>query len=172
MNVPYKCGDKVSFLNEKGTGVVKSVLNNFHLVVTNEDGFDITVSINEIVPFKDETAYIIEPKRINEKEEQKIQAPKNKKEEIWEVDLHLHEIANAGRFTTDHAKLRYQVQYFRKCMDIAMTHRIRKIIFIHGVGKGTLKQEIIYVLKDYEGVKYYDAPLKKYGYGALVVEIC
>ena len=56
-------------------------------------------------------------------------------------------------------------------MDAAIIHRIKKIIFIHGVGKGTLKAEILHALKEYEITRHYDAPLKKYGFGALTVEI-
>ena len=55
-------------------------------------------------------------------------------------------------------------------MDAAIAHRISKIIFIHGVGKGTLKQELIHALKKYERVRHYEAPFKKYGFGALTVE--
>jgi DNA-nicking Smr family endonuclease len=56
-------------------------------------------------------------------------------------------------------------------MDAAISHRIKKVIFIHGVGKGTLKQEIIHALKDYDHIRHFDAPLKRYGFGALTVEI-
>lgn len=166
----YKTGDKISFLNEKGTAVVKKVLSNFRLLVTNDEGFDITVSVDEIVPFRDETVYTVNSERIDEKEKQEVKLPKLKKEEAWEVDLHLHEITDTGRFITDYEKLQYQLKYFRRCMDAAMVHRIRKIIFIHGVGKGTLKQELIYALKSYEGIKYQAAPARKYGFGALLVE--
>lgn len=92
-------------------------------------------------------------------------------DEAWEVDLHLHELLDSYQQKSDYEKLAFQLKYFRKCMDVAIAHRIKKIVFIHGVGKGTLKQEILHALKDYERVRHYDAPFRKYGYGALVVEI-
>ena len=47
----------------------------------------------------------------------------------------------------------------------------QKITFIHGVGKGTLKQEIINYLSTIDGIKFFDGALSKYGYGATTVEI-
>ena len=106
----------------------------------------------------------------DEKDEEEVDVPKLAFDEVWEVDLHLHDSIDIGRIVTDHEKLLYQLKYFRKCMDAAIAHRIKKVIFIHGVGKGTLKHEIVHALKSYERVRHFDAPLKKYGFGALAVE--
>ena len=166
----YKIGDKISFLNEKGTGMITNILSNFRVLVTNEDGFEISVSIDEIVPLIDSSAYKVDARKIDEKDEKEIKPPKLSYDEVWEVDLHLREILDSGREITDHEKLLTQLKYFRRCMDACIAHRIKKIIFIHGVGKGTLKQEIIHSLKKYDRVRHYDAPYKKYGFGALTVE--
>lgn len=166
----YKPGDKISFMNQEGGGVIKDILSNFRLIVTSDDGFDVTVSVDEIMPLRNKSVYTISSKWIDEKEKYGAKVPERKKEEVWEVDLHLHEITDTERFVTDHEKLQYQLSYFRKCMDEAIVYRIKKVIFIHGVGKGTLKQEIVRMLKGYERIKYYDAPFKRYGVGALVVE--
>ena len=167
----YKIGDKISFLNEKGTGIVVNILNNFRVLVQNEEGFEISVSTDEIVPLADKTVYKIDTRKIKEKDEEEVKPPKLLLNEIWEVDLHLRELLDVGREMTDHEKLQYQLKHFHKCMNAAMGHRIKKIIFIHGIGKGTLKQEIIHALKNYERAKHYSAPFKKYGFGALTVEI-
>lgn len=166
----YKIGDTISFLNEKGKGVVTNILSNFRVLVTNEDGFEVSVSVDEIVPVADKSVYTVDARKIDEKEEKEIKPPKLAFDEIWEVDLHLREILDTGRAMTDHEKLLTQLKHFHKCMDAALAHKIRKIIFIHGVGKGTLKQEIIHALNEYERVRQYDAPYKKYGFGALTIE--
>ncbi|MBI3503065.1 MAG: Smr/MutS family protein [Bacteroidetes bacterium] len=165
----FNIGDKVSFLNDKSSGIITNILSNFRVLVTNEDGFEVSVSIDEIVPLADESIYKIDERKIDEKEEKKVSPPKLLSNEAWEVDLHLRN--ETENLKTDYEKLLYQLNYFRKCMDAAIAHRIKKIIFIHGVGKGTLKQEIIRTLKKYERAKQYDAPYKKYGAGAIVVEI-
>ena len=171
MKTNFTVGDRVSFLNEKGSGVIINILNNFRVLVMNEDGFEVSVSIDEIVPVSDTSAYKVDSKKIVQKDEKEIKPPKLTYDEVWEVDLHLREILDTGREMTDHEKLTTQLKHFRKCMDASIAHRIKKIIFIHGVGKGTLKQEIIHALKNYERTRYYDAPFKKYGAGAIVVEI-
>ena len=51
-----------------------------------------------------------------------------------------------------------------------MAHQFKKITFIHGVGNGKLKQEIINKLeKDYPALQFHDAPTTRYGFGATEV---
>lgn len=45
----FKIGDKVSFLNEKGGGIISGILSKSIVKVSVEDGFDIPVSVSEIV---------------------------------------------------------------------------------------------------------------------------
>lgn len=172
----FKIGDKISFLNEKGNGVITNILTNYRVLVMNEDGFEISYPTAELVLLSNKSEYKMDskmnPKWHDEKEEREIKPPSHlAADEAWEVDLHLHELIDSYQQKSDHEKLMFQVKYFKKCMDAAIAHRIKKVIFIHGVGKGTLKQEILHALKDYERVRNYDAPFKRYGYGALAVEI-
>src|SRR5690349_1073878 len=114
----FKIGDKVSFLNDKGSGMVSNIVNNFRVLVTNEDGFEVPVSIGEIVPFADRSEYKmdekVKAKWIDEKEDEEVHPPKLERDEVWEVDLHLHDLTDTGRFRGDHEKLLYQVKYFKK----------------------------------------------------------
>ena len=171
----FQIGDKVSFLNEKGSGVITNILNNFRVLVANEDGFEVSCSVDEIVAVAKKSDYKMESgiseKWVGQKEDQEVTPPKLMQDEAWEVDLHLHELIDSYQQKTDHEKLLFQLNYFRKCMDAAIAYRIRKVIFIHGVGKGTLRQEILHALKDYENTRNYDAPFKKYGFGAIIIEI-
>jgi dsDNA-specific endonuclease/ATPase MutS2 len=171
MKTNFKLGDKVSFLNEKGTGIITNIISPARLVVTNEDGFEVSVSISEIVPRADSSSYQVNIRQFFEKDEQEIKPPRLSQNESWEIDLHLSEILDSGREMSDHEKLLAQLKYFRKCLDAAISHHIKKIIVIHGVGKGTLKEEVHYALKSYDRVRYYAAPFKEYGMGATIVEI-
>ena len=174
MPLNFNIGDKVSFLNEKGTGVITNILSDHRLLVTNEDGFEIPVSINELVPLADRSSYKMNSKMdakwADQKEEREMSPPKLSEGEVWEVDLHLDELIDQYDQKNDYEKLRLQLNHFKKCMDAAMAHRIKKIVFIHGMGKGTLRQEIIHALKNYDRIQHFDAPFRKYGYGALTVE--
>ncbi len=170
----FQIGDKVSFLNEKGSGVITNIVSNFRVLVMNENGFEISCSTDEIVGTAKKSDYKMDSamsaKWQDQKEEQAVKPPQLEHNEAWEVDLHLHELIDSYQQKSDHEKLLFQLNYFKKCMEAAINHRIKKVIFIHGVGKGTLKQEIVHALKDYDHVIHYDAPLKKYGFGALTVE--
>ena len=128
------------------------------------------MEIAHIVPYKGVSAYTINAKAIELKEDIKIPAAQPTSIDVWEVDLHLHEILDTGRQLSDHEKLMYQIKYFKKCMESAKANRVKKVIFIHGIGKGTLKQEIIHLLNGYDRIHYHDAPFRQYGYGATAVE--
>jgi dsDNA-specific endonuclease/ATPase MutS2 len=171
----FKIGDKVSFLNEKGSGVITNIVTNFRVLVLNENGFEISCSTDEIVALAKKSDYKMDSamsaKWHDQKEQQDVKPPKLENDEAWEVDLHLHELIDAYQQKGDHEKLLFQLNYFKKCMDAAILNRIKKVIFIHGVGKGTLKQGILHLLRDYERIRHFDAPFRKYGYGALIVEI-
>jgi dsDNA-specific endonuclease/ATPase MutS2 len=174
MSRVFKIGDKVSFLNEKGKGTVTNIINDHRVLVTNEDGFEIPYSTNQLVPLVQKSSYDTSAKMnakwMEGKEDEEMKPPKLFDDEVWEVDLHLHELIDQYDKKSDYEKLQIQLKYFRKCMDTAIAHRVRKIIFIHGVGKGTLRQEIVHALKSYDRIQYFDAPFRKYGYGALTVE--
>jgi dsDNA-specific endonuclease/ATPase MutS2 len=165
----YAIGDKVSFLNEDETGIITE-LTRYRATVRKESGFEVSVSVNELVPLLNESLYTVDVRRITEKEINQPAPKKTKINEVWEVDLHLSEILDTGRMKTDHEKLLAQLNYFHKCMNAAILNKIKKVIFIHGVGKGTLKQEIHHSLRQYNRVRHYDAPFKKYGFGGTTVE--
>jgi dsDNA-specific endonuclease/ATPase MutS2 len=56
-------------------------------------------------------------------------------------------------------------------MSSAIANGIKKLIVIHGVGNGKLKQEITAILKGIEGVSFHDASYKHYGFGATEILI-
>lgn len=83
-----------------------------------------------------------------------------------EVDLHIEELVDTYKHLTNGQILNIQLEHFEKEMNHCITNNIKKLIVIHGVGNGKLKGEIIGVLKSYDGISYYDAPYKNYGFGA------
>jgi hypothetical protein len=92
--------------------------------------------------------------------------------EIMEVDLHIHEIVDDESGLTDGEILDIQLRRFEMSLETALHGNVRKIVFIHGVGQGKLKFEIIKVLNTkYPDLKYQDASFKEYGYGATMVLI-
>jgi hypothetical protein len=87
-----------------------------------------------------------------------------------EIDLHAQNLLDSFKHMGNHEILQVQLKHFQKNLDEAITNRYYKIVFIHGVGNGRLKQEIVAILKNYnKEVSFQDGDYKKYGFGATEV---
>ena len=86
-----------------------------------------------------------------------------------EVDLHIEELVENPGNLSSYEMLNIQLEKVEKEIDEAFVNKIRKLIFIHGVGNGRLKQEITEILKQTDGITFQDASYKEYGYGATQV---
>lgn len=92
--------------------------------------------------------------------------------ELIEVDLHIHEILDDFSALSNHEMLEIQLERFNSEMKDAIANKVRKIVFIHGVGAGKLKMEILNELKrKYAKYSYQDASFKEYGFGATMVNL-
>ncbi len=90
-------------------------------------------------------------------------------EKVAEVDLHIHKLVDDFTNLENKDLINIQIEYFKKCLEQAVKDKYRKLIFIHGIGDGVLKNEILKHLKKTDGVQYYDAPYNRYGFGATEV---
>jgi hypothetical protein len=88
-----------------------------------------------------------------------------------EVDLHIEELVDKPGELSSFEMLNIQLERFEKELDEAMAGNFRKIVFIHGVGNGRLRQEIHSILKNTRGITFQDGSYKEYGYGATQVNI-
>lgn len=87
------------------------------------------------------------------------------------VDLHIEALSEHPEKLTDIEKHELQKRYFRTCLNHAILNKVKKVVFIHGVGRGVLKTEIQRELDQYDNVQYVDAPASLYGSGATEVFI-
>lgn len=107
-----------------------------------------------------------EPKRVYQS------SKKGKNEEIEEVDLHIHELIDDFADLSNAEILDIQMSRFTTALEGAILSGTRRIVFIHGVGNGRLKHEILKTLsRKYPKLRYQDASFKEYGYGATLVMI-
>lgn len=88
-----------------------------------------------------------------------------------EVDLHIHELLDDPSNLEKSEILEFQKGYFIRCLESAISNHFLKVIFIHGVGNGILKEVLLELLKEYRGTEVFDAPMQKYGVGAIEVRI-
>ena len=95
---------------------------------------------------------------------------KNKNTDLVEVDLHIYEIIDDTTGLTGSEILTIQLNHFQKELEHALAHGVKRIVFIHGKGKGSLKQAILNKLqKEYPHLSYQDASFKEYGFGATMI---
>ncbi len=110
----------------------------------------------------------VDPRLIGE--EKKPVSQKNK-ENVWEVDLHVEELTDQYKHLSNGEIVDLQLRHARSILEKARKNRISKVVFIHGKGKGTLKQELLNLLSGYTNLEFYDASFKLYGGGATEVRL-
>ena len=89
------------------------------------------------------------------------------KSDLVEIDLHIHQLIDDTRGLSNTDMLKLQFDTFRKEMDKAIATGVKKIVFIHGVGDGVLKNELRRELqRKYAKYPYQDASFREYGFGA------
>jgi Domain of unknown function (DUF2027)/Smr domain len=92
--------------------------------------------------------------------------------EIEEVDLHIHELVDDHSNMSNTEMLDTQMSRFTTALDGGIIAGTKKMVFIHGIGNGKLKLEVIKKLdRKYPKLRYQDASFKEYGYGATMVLI-
>ena len=92
--------------------------------------------------------------------------------EIEEIDLHIHELVDDHSNMSNAEILDIQMSRFITALDGGIIAGTKKMVFIHGIGNGKLKHEILKKLdRKYTKLRYQDASFKEYGYGATMVLI-
>lgn len=95
---------------------------------------------------------------------------RQKPEDKREIDLHINELIDNVTGLENKDILDIQMKKFYDEMTSAIKDNIKKIVFIHGIGNGTLKNEVRKVLNNkYSKYAVHDASFKEYGFGATLV---
>ncbi|MDO7173648.1 Smr/MutS family protein [Mariniflexile sp. AS56] len=178
----FEVGDKVLVMDEAMSGVVKKIVGNTISVETT-DGFLLDFESNELVKVSSKEnmkkelfshasaiSALKEKEQFPKRKQPKVKA-KERFEPTMEVDLHINQLVKSPRGMNNHDMLTLQLDTARRQLDFAISKRIQKIVFIHGVGEGVLKVELEYLFGRYNNVKFYDANYQKYGVGATEVYI-
>jgi hypothetical protein len=126
----------------------------------------------EIERLKQAPIELIDEVTIKEKTiSEKVSKPHHYHRKEEEVDLHISEILEDQMGVSNMQLLQIQLNTFKKELEKAIQLNYASITFIHGIGKGVLKQAILIELEGYSGIKFYPASFQKYGSGATKVEI-
>jgi len=84
-----------------------------------------------------------------------------------EVDLHISALKENYNSLSPHEILTIQIGQFDRLLSSAIAFKFKKVVFIHGIGNGSLKQSIIQRLSEYADIEFRNAPFAKYGNGAV-----
>ncbi|NJB37602.1 MULTISPECIES: Smr/MutS family protein [Flavobacteriaceae] len=173
----FKKGDSVEVLDEPIKGNVIAINNN-QITIETEDGFPLTFSAKQLVKVAGEIkvsnfeAFQVQKQKDRPQKKRKpVVKPKERNAPKMEVDLHIHQLTKSVRDLTNFDMLNLQLDTAKRQLEFAINKRIQKVVFIHGVGEGVLKEELHYLFGRYSNVSYYDADYKKYGLGATEVYI-
>ena len=118
----------------------------------------------------DEPALVIDAQKLKEsffnvkEEKPKVAKP------AQEIDLHIEKLRDDHHFLSQSEILNEQLSAFKKTLDAAIVHQMPSIVIIHGVGNGTLRDQIHKTISKHPQVRtFMDAKKEKFGYGATEV---
>lgn len=173
----FQIGDSVETIDDTIKGRVTTI-EATQISIETEDGFLMKFSISELVKITGkisvsnyEVAQIKSEKEIPKKRKTRVAKPKERNAPKMEVDLHINQLIKSNKGMSNYDMLNLQMETAKRQLEFAIRNRIQKVVFIHGVGEGVLKEELKYLFGRYDNVKYYDAEYQKYGLGATEVYI-
>jgi ribosomal protein L24 len=195
MSKEIKIGSEVKVLNDVGGGIVLEIFSDGTANVEGEDGFDMKYNLTELMLVSEsiteqeeeynnklpDLAKII-AQDVNEERQKLIQKDfeikyanvratnQQRRGEHMVIDLHIHELIDDQSGLQDRTKLDIQLNHFERMMRIAGEQRVKRVIFIHGVGQGVLRNQIRTRLDSYyPDCTVRDANPREYGAGATEV---
>ena len=191
----WKIGQTVRFLNDSGQGRITEI--NWEkgvAMVEDETEFSFPHPLNELVLVEnlgDEAKSYARAQqdvqehfvrnthenvinRVNKEfkmlYKNELASSERRRGEVMEVDLHIHHLMHSHDGMTNGEIVTIQLEHFERIMRIAVKDKIKKVVFIHGVGQGVLRSEIRRMLKSYyPQCEFQDANWQQYGQGATMV---
>lgn len=194
MNDNFKVGDFVRFLNDEGEGLIVSFPQPDSALVEDKSGFSFEHPLRELVRIDntrhefsqynqvlpstremldrnmDSQAVKVAGKDFKNRYKERVANDFPHNADLFEVDLHIHELLDNFERMTNGEIVTIQMEHFERMLAIAEKKKVKKVIFIHGVGQGVLRAEIRSFIKSYyPQCEFLDGNYQKYGHGATEV---
>ena len=149
----FKLGDKVLFKTENLKGEILKINSVYKVIVQTEDGFEVLASVKDLVKVEANTDKAIAYGNYFHKKDNYNSSSnsfkRDKSTSILKIDLHI-EILNINYKYLDNFEI-VQIQ-LNEChlrIEKALNSNYQKLIIVHGVGAGTLKNEVHRLLRNY-----------------------
>ena len=176
MNRKFRLGDRVQELDDAIEGRVVGFRAGM-VCLRTDDGFELEAPPEALIRIPEKPGFTVPRGAAAVKESGSRPSParkKGKKERFGpalEVDLHIEKLVPDPGKLAIHDILDLQVDTARRQLEFALRKRIQRLVFIHGVGEGVLREELHTLLRRYDGLRYQDADYAAYGLGATEVYI-
>lgn len=163
-------------LDEAVEGKVIEIQENL-ITLETEEGFPLQYLASQLIKIDGtievtnyEAFRVKQEKEVSKRKKSQVTKPKERNAPKMEVDLHINQLTKTTKGMTNFDMLNLQLDTAKRQLEFAIQKRIPKVVFIHGVGEGVLREELNYLFKKYP-VDFYDAEYQKYGLGATEVYI-
>lgn len=150
----FSIGDKVLFKRENLKGRVVKINSHYKLTVLSKDGFEINVSVKDLVKIEEGTdkadsyGEVLYPKDISSGVI-KSRIKKHRSQNVLKVDLHIELLTSNYHHMDNFEIMQIQLNECSRNIEIALNSKITKIEIVHGIGEGTLRHEVHKILRNY-----------------------
>ncbi len=175
-----KLGDSVLVINDTVEGKIVKI-NGKSIQVLTQDGFELAFRPSELVVINSKSTEALQytkgiSQAIKDKEFSQTKKPKvvkidKTKIPVYEVDLHIEKLVPSTRGMDNFDMLNLQLDTAKRQLEYAIGKKWQRVVFIHGVGEGVLRNELHHLLKRYDNLNITEADYQKYGRGATEVYI-
>ena len=161
----FKVGQEVKFKDRVGQGTIVG-REGVHFLVEDETGFSYPFEPSELIPLA-----ALEVGAVAVKDAAPVPEKKPAQQEVDRlvIDLHSQELLDSTHGMTRYDILNYQLKAAQDTLKEAKRRRVPKVLLIHGVGTGRLRDEVHQMLEKSGGLEYYFADFADGGYGATEV---
>jgi len=154
----FTIGDKVLFKKDDLKGEIIRVNSLYKVTVLTDDGFEMNISIKDLVKVEVGTDKAISYGEIGYSKDKISKSLKSKKQEknqtILKVDLHIELLTDNFQYMDNFEIVQIQLDICRQKIEKALHSNYQKIIIVHGIGTGVLKAEVHKLLNHYQ-LRYY-----------------
>ena len=174
-----KLGDWLQHLDLLVEGAVVEIKPKT-TVIRTLDGFDYEFDYSELIalPRDGKLDSLLNSKMdidIHEKEGSAVKRSSSKRKKgqdaVPEYDLHIEKLLDKHSGMSNGEIVQYQLDCARQKIEVGIRNKTPRIVFIHGVGEGVLRDELIRLCRQYEQLDAQPANPRKYGQGATLVYI-
>ena len=154
----FKVGDNVIFKKEKQSGIIVKINSFYKVKIETSDGFSIDVSVDDIILTDSITekpsAYGSDILHKDVLNNNKPSSKQKRSQTVLKIDLHVELLTSDYKNMDNSEIIQLQLTTCQKKLEYSLNSKITKVIIIHGIGKGVLKEQVHQLLQDYK-LRYY-----------------